>query len=402
MSAGVKAGARLASPGPVGLQHLDGHAAELGQGLHHLLSQQPIGQQFDQRPGLREHARTPLGGGQIAVRASLRDQLGRQRHGLGHLALEGLGALFADEGVRVVLSRQEQEADAAQIARMGQCGLERATGSPAPGGISIEAENHRFGETKQLGHMLGRAGRPECGHRIGVAPLRQRHHVHIPLDHQGIALGAQSLAGFEQSVEFLPLVKDRGFGRVQVLGLADIEYSAAKAYDLTAHRTDRKHDAIAEAVVAFLLLAFVAADDHQPAVAEQRVVVARKHPCQGAPAIGRVAHAEASGHRACQAAIFQVSHCARAGLECATVVLAGLGQHFAEGGALGLLGIGTGAVLGAVLTLGHGQPDLLGQVAHRVHETHAVVLGQKADGIAVYPAAKAVIGLARRADDEAG
>ena len=297
---------------------------------------------------------------------------------------------------------QEQEADAAQVAGVRQGCLERASSCAASGGVAVEAEDHRLCEAEQLGHMLCGTRRPQRGHRVGITPLGQRHHVHIAFDDQCVALGAQPLAGFEQAVEFLPFVEDRRFRRIEVLGLADIEHPAAEADDFPAHRADREHDPVAEAVVAFLLLAFVSADDHQAAFAEQRVVVARKHPCQRAPALGCIAHAEAGCDGAGQAALFQIGHCAGTGLERAAVMFAGFGQYFAERGALGLFGVGAGSVFGAVLALWHGQPDLLSQVAHRVHESHAVVFGQESDGVAVNPTAEAVVGLARRADDKAG
>ena len=75
-ASGVGPGARLASFGPVGLEHFDRDPAQLGQGLHQLLTQQTVGQQFDQGAGLREHSRATLWGRQIAVGAGLRNQLG--------------------------------------------------------------------------------------------------------------------------------------------------------------------------------------------------------------------------------------------------------------------------------------------------------------------------------------
>ena len=333
------------------------------------------------------------------------DQLGRQRHGLGHGGVEGLGAEFTDVGIGVVLGGQEQEAHAAGVGGVRERGFQRPAGGTAAGGVAVEAEHHRVGEAEQLAHMLVGAGRAQRGHGVGEAPLRQRHHVHVALDHQRIALGAQALAGLVQAVQLLALVEHRCLGGIQVLRLADVQHPATEADDLAAHRPDREHDAVAEAVIALLFpapIGLTAAGDDQAAVGEQRVGVVGEHAGQGAPALGRIAQAEAGGDLASQAALLQVGHGARGGLERALVVVGGLGQHVAEGGALGAFGVGTGAVFGRGGALGHGQAHLLGQIAHRVHEAHAVVLGQEADGVAVRAAAEAVVGLSRRADDEAG
>jgi hypothetical protein len=48
------------------------------------------------------------------------------------------------------------------------------------------------------------------------------------------------------------------------------------------------------------------------------------------------------------------------------------------------------------------RPTLLGQVLHRFDKAHARVLHQKADGVAVLAAAKAVVELLGRADAERG
>jgi len=54
------------------------------------------------------------------------------------------------------------------------------------------------------------------------------------------------------------------------------------------------------------------------------------------------------------------------------------------------------------LVLRYAQADLLGEFGHRIDETHAAVLDQEADRVAVRPAAEAVVELLGRADGEAG
>ena len=54
------------------------------------------------------------------------------------------------------------------------------------------------------------------------------------------------------------------------------------------------------------------------------------------------------------------------------------------------------------LVLGHRKTHGLRKVTDRVHEAHAKVLHQEADGVAMHTAAEAVVGLARGTDGEAG
>lgn len=58
-------------------------------------------------------------------------------------------------------------------------------------------------------------------------------------------------------------------------------------------------------------------------------------------------------------------------------------------------------LLGA-LVCGHAHAHSLGQIFNRVGERHAAVLHEEADGVTVRTAAKAMVGLARGADREAG
>ena len=143
---------------------------------------------------------------------------------------------------------------------------------------------------------------------------------------------AQRAARLEQAIELAALDEDRRLGRVQVLRLAAVEHAAAEADDLALDRADRKHDAIAEAVVALLLGPFVALHDDHAALGQQRIVVAREHAGQAAPARRRVAQAEALGDLAAQAAALEVVDGLRVLLELAAVVLRGALQHLAQRG----------------------------------------------------------------------
>ena len=91
-----------------------------------------------------------------------------------------------------------------------------------------------------------------------------------------------------------------------------------------------------------------------------------------------------------------------AGLELAAVGLACAFEHIVE---RGLLDLGCGlalTLLGADVFLRHHHADLASQIVDSFHKAHAGVVHQKADGIAVLAAAKAVIELLGGADTEGG
>ena len=101
--------------------------------------------------------------------------------------------------------------------------------------------------------MLGGAGGAERGHGVGETQLGQRHHVHVALGDQHVALVAQSLARLEQAVQLAALAEHRRLGRVEVFRLALVQHAAAKGDHLALEIADGEHDAFAETVVALLV-----------------------------------------------------------------------------------------------------------------------------------------------------
>ena len=161
---------------------------------------------------------------------------------------------------------------------------------------------------------------PRVATALLEARLGQRDDVHVALDDQGVAALADRRPRLEQAVELAALDEHRRLGRVQVLRLAAVEHPAAEADHRALHRADRKHDPVAEAVVALAgagasspsaSASLAALGDDQAAFLEQRIVVAREDARQAAPAFGRVAEAEAGGDLAAQAAALQVGDGAR-------------------------------------------------------------------------------------------
>ena len=139
----------------------------------------------------------------------------------------------------------------------------------------------------------------------------------------------------------------------------------------------------------------------RPGLDQQRIVVARKHAGQVAPAGRRITQAKTRGDLTSQASPLEVVDRARRGLQRGLVVVAGARQNFAQGlPLLALLGC-AGALLRARIALGNRDAGTLRQLAHGVHERQPLVLHQEADRVAMRAAAEAVIRLPARADREA-
>jgi hypothetical protein len=284
----------------------------------------------------------------------------------------------------------------------GKAGFQRAPGGAAAGLVAVEAEDDVVGLAQQLLHVGAGAGRAERRHRLREAELGQGDDVHIAFGHQHVAGVADRLARLEQAVQLLALVEQRGFRRVQVFRFAAIHHAAAKADHLALGVPDREHDALAEAVVAFLVAAVLVhlVDDEAGLDQRQRFVVL-EHGAQVVPAGGRIAHAEARRHFAGQAAALQVGDRVRRLAQLGAVEVAGLVQRVGHRQRLRLLGGALGR-RDLVVLFRDDHADALRQVLDRIDEAHARVFDQEADGSAVRAAAEAVVELLGRAHREAG
>ena len=177
------------------------------------------------------------------------------------------------------------------------CGSAASSARPAarrPAASPSKLKTTRSVKRNSFGHVLGGAGRAQRRDGVAEARLRERHHVHVALDDQRVARLAQRGAGLVQAVQLAALDEQRRLRRVEVFGLAVVDHSAAEADHLAAHRADRKHDAVAKAVVALLLPRPSPCAMHQAGLDEQRIVVPRKHAGQVAPARGRVAQSQSA------------------------------------------------------------------------------------------------------------
>ena len=140
----------------------------------------------------------------------------------------------------------------------------------------------------------------------------------------------------------------------------------------------------------------------RPRFFELRIVVLREHAGQRPPARRRVAQAEALGGLARDAAALEVVDGLGRCLEVLAVGVACLLQHVGEGGLFLLLRGLALALGGADVVLRHLQADLAGKILHGFDEAHAGMVHQKADGVAILAAAKAVIELLAGTDGEGG
>ena len=160
---------------------------QVGNLAQHLPLEGAFGQRAPERPRIARQVRPTLGTGQVATFACNLEEESAQWRRFIDETRKRLGAVLANETVRVVLGWQEKELDAAHVGGIRQGAIERLARGTPTGGVAVEAEHHGIGEAEQLLHMLRRAGRAQRGHRIRKTQLRQRHHVHIALGNQCIA-----------------------------------------------------------------------------------------------------------------------------------------------------------------------------------------------------------------------
>ena len=123
---------------------------------------------------------------------------------------------------------------------------------------------------------------------------------------------------------------------------------------------------------------------------------------QIAPSIRRIAQAKLLGDLTRETSPFQVVHRLGTGFEVLAVRLAGFFKHFVQSG-LALALLLCALTLGGVgIVLGNLQAITLRQIFHCLDETHAAMLHQKANGVAVLAAAKAMEKLFGGADRKRG
>jgi len=97
--------------------------------------------------------------------------------------------------------------------------------------------------------MLGGGCGAERGDRVLNPVLGQRHDVHIAFDHQNPRRTGAAPQNVVQPVQLATFMKNGGFRRIQVLGLALVDDSSAEAYAASAAVENRKNHAVPKSVV---------------------------------------------------------------------------------------------------------------------------------------------------------
>ena len=125
----------------------------------------------------------------------------------------------ADERVRIVPVGQEQEADLAALARLGQRLLQRAPGRRAPGAIAVEGKHDRGHQAEDAPQVLRRGGGAERRHRVVDAGLMQAHRVHVAFDdQQARKVGARAARFVERRTARGPCGTARVSGELRYFG----------------------------------------------------------------------------------------------------------------------------------------------------------------------------------------
>src|SRR3546814_3612526 len=116
---------------------------------------------------------------------------------------------------------------------------------------SSDLQDRHVGEAPQAFELAFGERGAERGDGIIDPGARKRDHVHIAFDHEHAAGLAGSGRGAIEIVERAALVEQRGFGRIQIFGLAVADDAAAERDHAAARVADRDHQAAAEAIIGF-------------------------------------------------------------------------------------------------------------------------------------------------------
>jgi hypothetical protein len=113
--------------------------------------------------------------------------------------------------------------------------------------VSVEAEDDvRFEAKELLGLSLGER-RAETGHDRFEPALGECEDVHVAFDDEKRLPPTPGEAGFVLPVEESAFVKERSFGRIQILGLlVGVKSASPKAHGPSARVPDREKEAVAE------------------------------------------------------------------------------------------------------------------------------------------------------------
>jgi hypothetical protein len=263
-------------------------------------------------------------------------------------------------------------------------------------GVGVEGEDYAAGDAlEQFGMAVGE-GRANRADHVALPGLMGHHNVHVSLDNDRVPGALYVRAGQVKAVEDGAFVEYRRLGRVEVLGhLPLVESAPAEAHRSAFAVADGEEEPVAEAVVVPALIPL----GHQPGIyhllrgeAPALQVIAK-----GVPRVGRVAYLEGLDGSRGEAALLGVGARLRGGGVVAEEVVVESG-----GGGAGLVQALSGAVLRGGLFAARLDlyPGPAGQLLQRAPEVDAICLHQEGKGVAVCPAAEAVVRAVVGIDDE--
>ena len=128
---------------------------------------------------------------------------------------------------------------------------DRPVRSSDPRTIGIKIENDALAVTTpaQLGDLLTAEGGTKRCHSVGDARRMQGNDIEITLHHHSSIVLADRIGRLIQTEEVLAFFKDLCFGRIQILGIAAIKASTAKANDPSLPIANRNDHPATEAVI---------------------------------------------------------------------------------------------------------------------------------------------------------
>ena len=167
-----------------------------------------------------------------------------------------LASLVSHDRIRVLTLRQKQKARLAPVFHGRQGALECSECRPAPGLVTVEAENDLRHMSKQAFKVRLAGGRAQCGHGIGNAKLGQRDYVHVAFYNDNTVETALCFAGLIEAIELSGFLKHRGFRGIEILGLIIPKHPTSEGDNPASGIQDGKHDAVTEAVVDAVFIVF--------------------------------------------------------------------------------------------------------------------------------------------------
>ncbi len=265
--------------------------------------------------------------------------------------------------------------------------VQRPVGGLEAGTVAIKAEDgfgHGAPEDAEL--VLGQR-RAERRHRLAEARPVQGDHVDIAFNRDQAVVLVRGLAGLVEIVEHFALVEDRRLGRVEVFRRhVRTERAAAKGDDAAALVADRKHDTVAETVIAD---GIVLVNDDEAGLDHllERHALAGELVAEPRPVIAGIADAEFLLHGGGEIAVGEIA----AGLGTMRRLQFGLEQF--GGNFHDVIEACTDSITRHV-SFGndrHGKPGIGGETLHRFRKAQALLLDEEGEDIAARLAAEAMI-----------